>query len=210
MITRFIQSARLLSPIVFMLVLLGACGDDAPNLRPLDHDAVILAFGDSLTAGTGANPDESYPVRLAELTGRTVINAGVSGELSADGRRRLPGLLARHQPELVILCHGGNDILRQRDYEHIAANLRAMIETIRAHDSDVLLVAVPEPGLFPGAAAVYAEVATATGTPLESDALARILGKSSLKADTVHPNRAGYAELADAIAARLRAGGALQ
>ncbi len=192
-----------------LLLLLGACGGESEQLQPLDSDAVILAFGDSLTHGTGAGEKYSYPMQLAEQTGLRVINAGVTGELSARGRERLPALLEKHQPDLLILCHAGNDILRKRDHVSAAENLRAMIEMARAQGSEVLLLAVPEPGLFPAAAAFYEEVATATGTPLLRDTLADILARPALKADVVHPNRAGYTELTRAIILKLQQSGAL-
>lgn len=100
------MKANLFLSFVFV-VLLSACGDDAPSISKLASDAVILAFGDSLTHGNGAKENESYPAVLQELTGRKVINAGISGEESEPGLNRLPGLLEQHKPQLLILCHGG-------------------------------------------------------------------------------------------------------
>ena len=84
--------------------------DPTPKVKALGDDAVILAFGDSLTFGTGASKHKSYPAQLQALISRTVINAGIPVEVSNTGLRRLPALLTRHQPDLVIICHGGNDI----------------------------------------------------------------------------------------------------
>ena len=97
-----------------MLAALAAgCRDRTPRLQPLPAHAVILAFGDSLTAGNGAPRASSYPVILQQLTGWQTINAGAPGEISAEGVIRLPGLLQRYHPDLVVLCHGGNDLLRR-------------------------------------------------------------------------------------------------
>jgi acyl-CoA thioesterase-1 len=92
------------------VLLLTGCSD--PKLSEIPRNATILAFGDSLTVGVGASYAESYPVVLTELSGRKVINAGVSGETTTQGLQRLPGLLEQHEPELVLLLEGGNDILR--------------------------------------------------------------------------------------------------
>lgn len=195
---------------LFVLVLLsGACSDPAPALPALTADAVILAFGDSLTAGTGAGRDQDYPSRLESLTGRTVINAGVPGELSADGLRRLPALLDRHQPQLLILCHAGNDILRNRNRDQAAANLQTMIQQAQQRDIAVVLLGVPEPGLRLRAAAFYRDVAQAQGVPLLNDILAEILGNNRYKSDAVHPNAAGYERLAQHLYSELQRAGAL-
>ncbi len=190
-------------------LLLAGCGDDGPRLPPLAPDAVVLAFGDSLTYGSGAARGQAYPDVLAGLIGRKVVNAGVPGEVSASGRERLPRLLDQHAPALLILCHGGNDMLRRQDPKAMAANLRAMIDEARARGISVVLLGVPAPGIFLGTAELYAEVATAAGVPLENEALAEILGQRDLKADPIHPNSAGYRELALRVQALLRDAGAL-
>lgn len=202
---------RLWRPLLACLAVLAAtaCSEPENTLSRLNGNAVILAFGDSLTYGTGAGREHSYPVELEALTGLQVINAGKPGELSAAGRERLPALLKRHQPDLVILCHAGNDMLRRKSLDQAADNLRAMIRMARDSGSEVLLVAVPEPALFPGDATFYRDVAESTDTPLLAEVLADILSNSSLKADTVHPNKVGYEKLARAILAKLQSSGAL-
>src|ERR1700675_2661914 len=111
-------------------LLASGCGQQS-KLAPLPADAVILAFGDSLTDGTGANEDESYPAQLARLTGRRVVREGIPGEVSEAGLARLPAALDEHRPRLLLLCHGGNDFLRRLPKEKAADNARAMIRLAR-------------------------------------------------------------------------------
>ncbi len=214
------QPVRLLIPttsvrlgvagILLFLSLLAACSPKPESLSPLPADAIILAFGDSLTAGTGANEAGAYPTQLAALSGRQVINAGVPGEVSSQGLARLPGLLDEHQPHLLILTHGGNDLLRRVDVEHTRNNLAAMIQLAQDRGTEVLLVAVPAPTLLRlRSEAIYAEVGEAFGIPVENGALARILSRDAMKSDPIHPNEDGYRYLAEHIHRLLIETGAL-
>jgi len=194
---------------LFLLALLAACGGGQPKLPPLAPDAVVLAFGDSLTFGIGANAGESYPARLEALIGRKVVSAGVPGEASAGGLARLPAALDEVKPQLVILCHGGNDFLRKLDEAQAANNIRAMVRLARSRGAQVVLIGVPKPGLLPSPAGFYADVAREFRLPYEETALKKILTDNALKSDLVHPNAAGYARLAEVIAALLRKTGAV-
>ncbi len=109
------------------ILILSACSE--PKLKSLDNNATILAFGDSLTFGVGAKANNDYPSVLSQLTGLTVINAGISGETTFQGVKRFEGLLVQHNPELVILLEGGNDILRNLDLNQTKQNLAQMIKT---------------------------------------------------------------------------------
>ncbi len=200
---------RVLLFLCLLLALLAACGG-GPQLSPLPPDASILAFGNSLTAGKGAKPGEDYPSRLAALTGLRVINAGISGELSAAGRARLPAVLAERGPDLVLLCHGGNDILRGRGGERLRSSLREMVETSRGAGAEVVLLAVPTLGLGPRPHSVYAELAKELDLVIENHVLTKVLSDPELKADAVHPNAAGYALIAERLGALLRDRGALE
>lgn len=189
-------------------LLLQGCGQ-SPQLPKLGEGAVILAFGDSLTRGTGAADDESYPAVLAGLSGHAVINAGVPGEVSTDGLARLPELLDEHQPALLLLCHGGNDFLRRMDPATTAANLRRMVNLAKERGIGVVLIGVPQFGLFLSAAPFYGEVAEEAGIPYVGEILPDVLGERALKSDTVHPNAAGYRKIAEAVDRSLRDAGAL-
>ena len=202
--------ARLL--LLVLALLLGACGGrtEPPRMARLSDDATILAFGDSLTYGSGAATDESYPVRLQTLIGRRVINAGVPGETTEGGLQRLPAALKQADPDLVILCLGGNDMLRRQDRARMKENLAAMIGLIREHQVPVILLGVPEPKLIGlSTEETYLNLAAQFGLALEAEALPAILGDAARRADQIHPNAQGYADLADAIAHLLRQSGAI-
>lgn len=174
-------------------------------LKPFPKKGIILAFGDSLTYGYGAQMGQSYPSELERLTGRTVINTGIPGELSAEGTKRLPVLLAKYRPKLLLLCHGGNDILRNHDSQVLKTNLQTMINTARGQNIDVLLIGVPEFSLvYLSAHPVYEEIAQENGLPIENDALAEIISDNRYKSDQIHPNAQGYALIAKAVEKKLR------
>jgi len=194
--------------LLLLVVLATACGGP-PKLPRLSQDAVVLAFGDSLTFGTGANPNESYPARLEALIGRKVVASGVPGEVSAAGLSRLSSALEETKPQLLILCHGGNDLLRKLDDAQAANNLRAMVRLAKTQGAQIVLIGVPKPGLLPSAAGFYEDIAKEFKLPYEGAALRKILTDNALKSDLVHPNAAGYARLAEAVAALLKKAGAI-
>ena len=187
-----------------------ACSRSQPELPVLDTNATVLAFGDSITRGNGAGAGESYPVVLGELIGRRVVNAGKAGELSRDGIKRLPGLLASYRPRLVILTHGGNDLLRLMDERETEENLRQMILLIRQHGVSVVLVGVPAPGIMLSPPGLYSNLAEQFNLPYEDEVLSYIYRRASLKSDPIHPNARGYRKLAQSLAELLEEGGALK
>jgi acyl-CoA thioesterase-1 len=194
---------------IFLFLLLFACTNTQPTLSRLPDDAVILAFGDSLTSGVGAPPGSSYPEILESLIKRKVIKSGIPGETSGEGLVRLPGELATHRPKLVLLCLGGNDLLRRMDLEKTAGNVSRMVQMIRDAGAEVVIIGVPKPGLVLSTARFYKTISEDMGVPLEGSLLSDILAESKLRADPIHPNAEGYRFLAEGIAAFLRKTGAL-
>jgi len=194
----------------FLLAAFLAAGCGARHkIEKLDSGATVLAFGDSLTFGTGATPAESYPAVLERSIGRKVVNAGVPGETSAQGLERLPATLDEVKPKLMLLCHGGNDFLRRLDDAQAAANVRAMIQLARERGIPVVLVATPKPGLPPSVPAFYGEIAAELKVPYDDGVLRSVLLDNALKSDMVHPNAAGYARIAAAVEKILKAAGAI-
>lgn len=190
------------------LVLAAGCSKP-PKLTPLANDAVVLAFGDSLTYGTGANEAESYPAQLAGLIGRNVVRAGVPGEMTAGALARLPSALEAHAPKLLLLCIGGNDFLRGQSKAEAERNIREMVKLARGQGIDVLLIGAPERGLTVTPPGFYAEVAKDHGIPYEGAIVGELLRDADMKSDAIHPNARGYRAFAERIAKRLKESGAL-
>ena len=194
--------------LIAALVAIGGCGK-SPKVDKLDANAVVLAFGDSLTYGTGAATSDSYPAVLEKRIGRKVVNAGVPGETSGEGLARLPGVIDEVQPRILILCHGGNDFLRKLDEGRAAENVRAMIRLAREKGIGVVLLATPKPGIPPAVPSFYREISADLKIPFDEGTIKGVLLDSRLKSDFVHPNAQGYAKIADAVQEMLRKAGAI-
>jgi len=186
-----------------------ACGGSVPKLGRLDDKAVVLAFGDSLTFGTGANPTEAYPAVLGPLIARKVVGSGMPGEVSEEGLARLPEVLDEVQPGLLILCHGGNDFLRKSDEGKAAANVRAMVKLARDRGIAVVILATPKPGFGVELPKFYGDIGREFGIPVEAEILGAVLTDRGLKSDLVHPNAQGYRKIAEAVAKMLKKAGAV-
>jgi lysophospholipase L1-like esterase len=206
---RYLRFQFLAAALLLFLLALTGCGESTPRLARLSPGDVVLAFGDSLTYGTGATPETSYPAVLSQLIGRNVVRAGVPGEVTAQGLVRLPAVLEEVNPRLVLLCLGGNDMLRRGDPGETAENLRAMVRLIRERGADVVLIAVPEPKLLGDPPPFYAAIAGEFGVPVETGVIKEVLYSARLKSDPIHPNAEGYREMATAVARLLKQAGAI-
>jgi acyl-CoA hydrolase len=197
-----------------LFVCLCACSDPV-HYSTLPSGSKVLAFGDSVTHGTGAERGEDYPAHLARLSGWEIINAGIPGDMARDARKRLPALLREHQPDLVIIELGGNDFLRKRSAALVGADLRDMVLQVKQADAIPVLVAVPRLSLLRASTGMleddrlYATLAEEEQILLIDDIFSQVLSDSDLRADRIHPNAQGYRELATGIAAQLRSAGLL-
>ncbi len=167
-------------------------------------------LGDSLSAGHGLGQGQSWVALLERrLAARglphRVVNASVSGLTTAEGRARLPDLLARHRPAVLVLALGGNDGLRGLPLRAMEANLRAMVEQARAAGARVLLAGVrlpPNYGPFYTRAfeRVFRKVADETGAVLLPSLLAGVEEDRSLfQADGLHPTAAAQPRILDNV-----------
>lgn len=182
-----------------------AAGASAASARPLK----LVAFGDSLTAGLGLPQAEAFPAKLQaalKAQGRDVevVNAGVSGDTSADGLARLDWTLG-DGADAVILELGANDMLRGLDPKLTEANLGKMLEALKAKHIPVLLAGMRAPPSMgqdydERFAAIYPALAKRWNVPLYPFFLDGLIGDRKLHlADQMHPTGAGV----DVIVAKI-------
>ena len=178
------------------------CGSE-PQQDTLPAGSTVVALGDSLTYGYGANPKTAYPTVLAELSKWNVVNAGVNGDTSADVLTRV-NEITEQNPDLVLLGVGGNDVLQRIAPDTTRANIIATIDTLQSKNIDVVLIAEPHlstSALFGKASdnPLYEYIAEAEDIPLYSDGWSTILSDDALKSDKIHANAAGYRQFAEGL-----------
>lgn len=180
------------------------------KFSPLPPGSVVLAFGDSVTYGTGSENGEGWPELIADRTGWQVINAGIPGDTAERGKERIQSLLREHQPVLVLVEIGGNDFLKRRPHRKIKEDIRAILQQIRDSGAIPALIAVPELSFMaaiaqiPSDADIYGELAKEEGVPLISEVFSEVLAQPELRTDPIHPNAKGYRKMAVGIHAELK------
>jgi len=180
-------------------------GDALPACTQAER--VIVALGDSLTAGFGVAPDEAYPALLETRLRRDgyhyrVLNAGVSGDTTAGGLRRLDWAL-REKPEIAIVALGANDGLRGQSVTAMRGNLSAILDRLQAAGLRVLLAGMRVPPNYGAVyarefATVFAELGKRPGVALMPFLLDGVATDARLnQSDGIHPTAAGYRVIAD-------------
>jgi acyl-CoA thioesterase-1 len=223
---KWIAAARLATPALALFALAGCNSEPVTPQQRADRPAVsepalvgkevrIVALGDSLFAGYGLEPGQSYPARLesalrARGINARIMNAGVSGDTTAGGLQRLAFTLNGQTPKLAIISLGGNDMLRALPPEQTRANLEAILtELDQRRIKVVLLGMLAAPNLGADYAgqfnAIYPALAKKHGAVLVPFFLQPLVGKPALvQADHVHPTLQGIDLLvgstADAVA----------
>jgi acyl-CoA thioesterase-1 len=193
---------RLLAPLVVLALAVAA-------LPVRGDEQVIVALGDSLTAGFGVAPEEAWPALVEARLRREgypyrVVNAGVSGDTSAGGLRRVDWVL-RNRPEVAVVALGANDGLRGLSTDAMRTNLLGIVERLRAAGTRVLVVGMEVPPNYGVAYArafrgVFPEVARQTRSPLMPFLLDGVAADPRLnQADGIHPNPAGHRAIADRV-----------
>lgn len=176
-------------------------------------EQVVTILGDSLTAGYGLKPAESLPRQLAarlatETPPVRVIGAGVSGDTTTDGLRRLDRDVPA-QTDLCVVALGANDMMQLVPADRVRDTLLSIIDKLRRRRIPVLLSGMRAPPWF-GAYAwafdeVYPEVARTANVPLMPFLMEGVaLYPAYVLPDRIHPNAAGVGKMADALAPHVR------
>ena len=173
-----------------------ACGQKKPlNYKNDGRD--IIAFGDSLTYGYGAELNESYPAVLAGLTGRDIINLGVSGNTALDGLNRISEL-DEYRPYMVLIEFGANDYMRKRPFEQTKKSLESITDYVQQKGAVAVIVDTGGPGM--GKYSDYMkELAKQKQAVFVPAILKGIFTKRELKSDMIHPNAQGYKIIAEKV-----------
>ncbi|MDP2108028.1 MAG: arylesterase [Rhodocyclaceae bacterium] len=190
------------SSILLFLLLLG--------MRSVFAADTVLVFGDSLSAGYGIAVQQSWPALLAERLRqqkppRDLVNASFSGESTAGGRSRLPAVLERHRPAVVILALGANDGLRGLPLAETRANLTQMVRAAKTSGARVLLVGMRLPPNYGPEytrdfSALFATLARQEKTALLPFLLEPIaLDDAAFQADRLHPTAAAQPKILDHV-----------
>jgi lysophospholipase L1-like esterase len=183
----------LLSPLLLSIFLLTACSE---TKQPALHGQNIICFGDSLTYGTGAPREKSYPTQLSELIGLPVINAGNHGDTTARALQRLERDVLSHAPRIVLITLGGNDLKNGVDKKTAFQNLNDIVRAIQNEGALVVIGGIRLLFWDRGYAEEYEKLAEETGAILVPDILSGLMGTEKFMSDTIHPNAAGYEVMA--------------
>ena len=170
---------------------------------------IVVAFGDSLTAGLGVMPDDSYPAQLqaklrAEGYSYRVVNAGASGDTTAGGFRRVDWAL-KNKPDIVIVALGANDALRGQDLASVRSNLDGIVARFQKAGVRVLVAGMEVPPNYGARYAadfrrLYVEVARKRGAAFMPFLLDGVAGNPRLnQGDGIHPTAEGYHIVVDRL-----------
>jgi len=158
----------------------------------------IVAFGDSLVAGTGSTPGNDFVSLVAKGINEPIINMGVPGETSAMGLERIDEVISKN-PKLVFVLFGGNDFLRNVPPETTFKNIDQIVIELQDTGAVVVLLGIRGGILTDTYAKQFADIARKRGAIYVPNVLENILGKQQFMSDAIHPNDAGYRIIADSV-----------
>ncbi|MBN1870912.1 MAG: arylesterase [Candidatus Omnitrophica bacterium] len=182
--------------ILLLLVLLGC----SPRVANLDSTGkTIVCFGDSITAGFGAESGADYPSLLSRMGSWPVINAGVAGDTTADALKRIEEDVLVHEPRMVIILLGGNDFFRKVPQAETSANMEGIVAQVQGHGAIAVVAAVKIGLLQDIYTKEFKRIAREKGALFVPNIMKGILTDPKLKYDQIHPNAAGYRLIAERV-----------
>ena len=194
---------------LFLVIVLAVASTATHASISNSNDSTILIIGDSLSAGLGVAYNQAWPSLLQDRLNKQdysirVVNAGISGDTTAGGAERLPKLLRKYAPEIVVIELGGNDGLRGTSINSIESNLRSMIETALGRDAKILLIGMQLPPNYGNAYIssfqnLFPELASEYGISLVERLIQRMMNETwqqnLIQADGIHPTAEGYIQI---------------
>ena len=187
---------------VLAATLAAGCGRSWPITNAAPSGTNVIALGDSLTQGYRVDPGQGWPERLSAIVGRPILNRGVSGDTTGDALARLERDVLSQEPRIVLVCLGGNDMLRRMPADQQFDNLRAIVRRIQDRGALVVLIGTEGFKILSNVdyGARYEALARETGAAYVPDLMDDVLGDPKLMLDQIHPNAAGYEKIARRLA----------
>jgi len=183
---------------LLLTTLLGGCAKrEIKNLYSRGEN--IICFGDSITFGYGANSGEDYPSVLAKMTDIPVINAGIDGDTSTEGLKRVDSDVLERKPLLVIIEFGGNDFLRSVPHKVTVNNVREMVDKIQAKGAMVAIADISTGMILTEYRSAFYNLAREKAAIYIPSIFSGIITNPKLKSDFIHPNSDGYKMIAHRI-----------
>lgn len=186
-----------LTACLILFILAGCARKEIKNIHSAGRN--IICFGDSITFGYGVNPGEDYPSGLSKLVNRPVINAGLDGDTSAEGLKRLQRDVLDKEPYLVLIEFSGNDFIRNVPLSETIANLKEMIRIIQSGGAIAAVVDVSAGLFLRDYRLKLSKLAQETGSIFIPATLNGIITNPSMKSDFMHPNAQGYKIVAQRV-----------
>jgi lysophospholipase L1-like esterase len=190
--------------LVALLVTTGGAASCKKSPTEPSSTTQVVAFGDSITFGIGTSSGGNYVSVLSARLSINIVNAGFPGDTTGDALARIERSVLDRQPKIVMVLLGGNDLLQNVPVQQRINNITTIVQRIRGSGAAVILIGLGS-GLLDPFDGALAGLATSTSSTYVPGILDGIFGNAALMADSVHPNNAGHAIIADRLEPALRA-----
>jgi acyl-CoA thioesterase-1 len=185
---------------VFTFLFFASLGCAKREIKNIDAKGKnIICFGDSLTFGYGAQAGQDYPTVLGKMLDVPVINAGIDGDTTSEGLKRLKSDVLEREPILVIIEFGGNDFLRKTTREVTVANISDMVDLIQKNGAMVAIADISAGMFLAEYGKSFSKLAQEKQTVYIPGIMSGIITNPSMKSDFLHPNGEGYKLIAQRV-----------